>query len=314
MSNNGSKKYIYTTRMVDKMNKEKNTELMELEDEIRLLQEEVAELRRTCQRYQPDLHPSQAMRDAMSLACGHMPQGGAQMVLSNLREEVEQLEEDLKQQSSTDAISLRKCIIQTLHSDGIKSEKKMHLSGRCSNLDFQVDFELFQVQKDQRPETTIASLEAVAGDVHLPHFGAFLSGVQESRDPLLFFRTLRRLSDGMGERRRTFLHFQGKYPRWVSLPDGEASSTLLLRHPHLPSVAFLLHWGVDVSREGRVAPRLDLLPKIPRQALRRLGPSQFPGDAERAFRSLLRLLGPEAALEEMMGATAAGSSEREIPG
>ncbi|XP_077582641.1 centromere protein P isoform X4 [Stigmatopora nigra] len=186
MSNNGSKKYIYTTRMVDKMNKEKNTELMELEDEIRLLQEEVAELRRTCQRYQPDLHPSQAMRDAMSLACGHMPQGGAQMVLSNLREEVEQLEEDLKQQSSTDAISLRKCIIQTLHSDGIKSEKKMHLSGRCSNLDFQVDFELFQVQGagEQRPAPFFPDPAAPVGrdgrtTTHLPPLSGQISTLGE---------------------------------------------------------------------------------------------------------------------------------------
>ncbi|XP_077458324.1 LOW QUALITY PROTEIN: centromere protein P [Stigmatopora argus] len=314
---------------------DENTELMQLEDKIRLLQEEVAELQRTCRRYQPDLHPSQTMRDAMSLACGQMPQGGAQIVLSNLREEVEQLEGDLELQSSTDAISLRRCIIQTLHSDNMKSEQKMRLSGRCSDLDFQVEVQLLQVQNDKRPETTIASLEAVAGDVDLPDFGRFLSGVQERRDLLLFFRTLRTLSDRIGERRRTFLHFQAKYPQLVSLPDGEASSTLVLCHPHLQSCAFFLHWGVDVSREGRAAPRLDLLPKIPRPgehverdggpagrralqclffffffcAALRLGPSQLAGNAGRAFGSLLRLLGPEAALEEVIGAMAAGLTE-----
>ncbi|TNN60721.1 Centromere protein P [Liparis tanakae] len=65
------------------------------------------------------------------------------------------------------------------------------------------------------------------------------------------------------------------------------------------SCLLLVRWSVDVSREGGVSPKIELLAKIPERA-RQLFPSLPVGGADEAFQSLLRLLGPEAALESVI--------------
>uniref|UniRef100_A0A3B4WUQ0 Centromere protein P n=1 Tax=Seriola lalandi dorsalis TaxID=1841481 RepID=A0A3B4WUQ0_SERLL len=125
--------------------------------------------------------------------------------------------------------------------------------------------------------------------------------VEESRDLLLFFRTLRTYADRFDDRCRTFQHFQEKYPSIVSLPGGCRSEVMTLNHPELPGCVLFVHWSVEVSREGGVAPKINLLTKIPERALQ-LFPSQAVGGAAEAFHSLLRILGPEAAIESVIRA------------
>ncbi|KAM7421994.1 hypothetical protein PAMA_010193 [Pampus argenteus] len=76
---------------------------------------------------------------------------------------------------------------------------------------------------------------------------------------------------------------------------------MTLHHPELPGCSLLVHWSVKVSSEGRVAPKIDLLTKIPETALQ-MFPSQAVGGAAEAFQSLLRILGPEAAVESIIRA------------
>ncbi|XP_061687459.1 centromere protein P [Syngnathoides biaculeatus] len=273
-------------------------EVKMLEDNIRHLQAEVADLQRQRHSLQEDL--SQPMRDALSLLCGRKLKGGAHQVLSSLREEVDQLEDELRRQSRMNGISLKSCTSRTLQSGSTKSVQ-MCVFGQCSELEFQVEFQLSEVKTGERPEKTIDSLNVVMGDCDLQNSSSFLSGVKESKDLLLFFRTLRTFGERMDERRRTFQHFQAKYPNVVCVPGGCSSPVLTLNHPQLPGCTLLVHWFVDVSKEGKVAPKLDLLTKIPNRALQ-LFPSQAVGGAAEAFHSLLRLLGPEAALEEVIRA------------
>ncbi|XP_077430381.1 centromere protein P isoform X2 [Vanacampus margaritifer] len=289
--------------MEERVNVENREEMMLLEENIRHLQAEVAELQCQCQSYQGELslHSSEPLQDALSLVCGHEPQEGAHMVLPSLREEVEQMEKDLQWQSRMNGISLRSCTASTLQSRSTNSVQKMRVSGQCSELAFQVEFELSEVKGGERPEKSISSLNVVMGASDLHNFSSFLSGVEESKDLLLFFRTLRTFSDRMDERRRAFQHFQAKYGRVACVPDGCNWSLLTLHHPDLPGCTFLVRWSVGVSKEGEVTPKLDLLTKIPDRALEQF-PSQTIGSAGEAFHSLLRLLGPEAALEEVIRA------------
>ncbi|KAG7226836.1 hypothetical protein INR49_014185 [Caranx melampygus] len=62
-----------------------------------------------------------------------------------------------------------------------------------------------------------------------------------------------------------------------------------------------VHWSAEVSSEGGVAPQINLLTKIPEKALQ-LFPSKAVGGAAEAFHSLLRILGPEAAIESVIRA------------
>ncbi|KAM9860254.1 centromere protein P [Aulostomus maculatus] len=283
---------------------EENTEDVKvLEAQIESLRDEIAGLKRQQQENSKDLtlHFSGHMQDALSCMFGLKGAGGREEVLSRLREEVEELAEDLQRQTQMNGITLNSCTTQTLQSSGRKLVQQICISGYYSELEFQVEFRLSEVKDGQTSERTISCLNVVMDACDLQSFGSFLSGVEESRDFLLFFRTLRAFADRCDDRRKTFQHFQAKYPSVVSLPEGCRSEVMTLHHPELPGCVLLVHWSVEVTREGGVTPKIDLLTKIPEEALQ-LFPSQAVGGAAEAFQSLLRLLGPEAAVESIIRA------------
>ncbi|XP_031152669.1 centromere protein P [Sander lucioperca] len=287
--------------MMEKMSEENIEDVRVLEAQIENLQAEVAALQRQQQDNHKDItfHLRGHIQDAMSYVCGQKQAGEKEKVLSKLTEEVEELEEDLKRQTQMNGISLNSCTTKTLQSSGRQLVQQLCVSGHCSELVFQVEFQLSEVKKGQRSERTISDLNVVMDTSDLQNFSSFLSGVEESRDLLLFFRTLRTFSDRCDDRRRTFQHFQEKYPSVVSLPGGCRSAVMTLNHPELPGCVLFVHWSVEVSREGRVTPKIELLTKIPEKALQ-LFPSQAVSGAAEAFQSLLRILGPEAAVESVI--------------
>lgn len=285
------------------MSEENIEEVKVLEAQIERLQAEVAALQGQQQDNNMDitLHLRGQMQDAMSYMCGQKQGGGKEKVLSKLKEEVEELEEDLKWQTRMNGISLNSCTTKTLQSSGSKLVQQLCVSGHCSELVFQVEFLLSEVNEGQGSKRMISDLNVVMDDSDLQSFSSFLSGVEESSDLLLLFRTLRTFSERCEDRCRTFQHFQEKYPSVVSLPGGCRSEVMTLNHPELPGCVLFVHWSVEVSREGAVAPKINLLTKIPERALQ-LFPSQPVGGAAEAFQSLLRILGPEAALESVIRA------------
>ncbi|KAF1392092.1 hypothetical protein PFLUV_G00048920 [Perca fluviatilis] len=287
--------------MMEKMSEENIEDVRVLEAQIEHLQAEVAALQRQQQDNHKDItfHLRGHMQDAMSYVCGQKQAGEKEKVLSKLTEEVEELEEDLKLQTQMNGISLNSCTTKTLQSSGRQLVQQLCVSGHCSELVFQVEFLLSEVKKSQRSERTIRDLNVVMDTSDLQNFSSFLSGVEESTDLLLFFRTLRTFSDRCDDRRRTFQHFQEKYPSVVSLPGGCRSAVMTLSHPELSGCVLFVHWSIEVSREGRVTPKIELLTKIPEKALR-LFPSQAVSGAAEAFQSLLRILGPEAAVESVI--------------
>nr|XP_046236733.1 centromere protein P isoform X2 [Scatophagus argus] len=283
------------------MSQEDTEEVRMLEAQIALLQAEVAALQGQQQAIQKDVtfHLGGQLQDAILYMCGHS-QEGKERLLSRLKEDVEELEEDLKRQTQINGISLNSCTTKTLQSSGSKLVQQLCVTGHCSELVFQVEFQLSEV-RGQGSERTISDLNVVMDDGDLQNFSSFLSGVEENRDLLLFFKTLRTFSDRCHDRCRTFQHFQEKYPSFVSLPGGYRSEVMTLNHPELPGCILFIHWSVEVSGEGGVTPKIDLLTKIPERALQ-LFPSQPVGGAAKAFQSLLRILGPEAAIASVIRA------------
>ncbi|XP_072237520.1 centromere protein P [Leuresthes tenuis] len=284
--------------------REENVEEVKvLEAQIEHLQAEVEALRLQQQENHKDLtlHFRGQMQDALPYLSGRAQGGGREMVLSQLKEEVEELEEDLELQTQMNGISLNSCIIKTLRSSDSKLLQKLCVSGHISELIFQVEFNLSEVKDGQRSERRAGDLNVVLDSCDPQNFSSFLSRVEESGDLLLFFRTLRTFSDRCKDRTRTFQHFQEKFPSVVSLPGGCRSEVMSLNHPELPGCVLFLHWSVEVSTDGAVTPRIDLLTKIPDRALQ-LFPSKPVGGAVQAFQSLLRILGPEAAIESVIRA------------
>ncbi|XP_068451945.1 centromere protein P [Clinocottus analis] len=288
---------------MEQMNEENTEEVKVLEAQIEHLQAEVSALKSQQQDNDKDItfNFRGQMQEAMLSMCGQRQGDKREKVLSRLKEEVEELEQDLKLQTKMNGISLNGCVAKTLQSSGRKLVQQLCVSGHCSELAFQVEFQLSEVNEGSGCGRTISDLNVVMDASDLQNLSGFLSGVEESRDLLLFFRTLRTFSDRCDDRHRTFQHFQEKYPSVVSLPGGSRSEVMTLNHPELSGCVVSVRWSVVVSREGGVAPEIQLLTKIPEKALR-LFPSQAAGGAAaaKAFQSLLRLLGPEAALESVI--------------
>lgn len=68
--------------------------------------------------------------------CGQRQEGGKEEVLSRLKEVVEELEEDLKQQTQMNGISLNRCTKKTLQSSKRKKStafKIVRCTGCCSH-------------------------------------------------------------------------------------------------------------------------------------------------------------------------------------
>nr|XP_061796718.1 centromere protein P-like isoform X2 [Nerophis lumbriciformis] len=283
------KRSVYTDQdffiKMENVNAKNVEEVKLLEDQIKHLQAEVANLQEQQKNHRDHtLYFSEQMQQALSHVRGQTPPGSAEEVMSCLKKEVEQLEEDLQRQSQMNGINLNSCTTHSLERSSTKLVQQMCISGHCSGLEFQIEFQISEVKEGDQSEKTIKSLNVVMDASDLANFSSFLSG------------TLRTFSDRIDERRRTFQHFQAKYPTLVSLPEGHGSEVMTLHHPELPGCMLLVDWPVEVSKEGGVTSKVHLLTKIPDRA-QQLFPSEALGGAGEAFHSLLRLLGPEAALE-----------------
>lgn len=123
--------------------------------------------------------------------------------------------------------------------------------------------------------------------------------MEDTKDLLLFFRTLKTFSERCEERRQTFQHFQEKYPDVVSLPEGCRSELMIIRSPQLPGISMTIFWKIDVSMEGVVKPSLELLLKMPDQA-REFDTKKVMEKGSDYFQSLLRVLGVEASIEGLI--------------
>uniref|UniRef100_A0A3P8U964 Centromere protein P n=1 Tax=Amphiprion percula TaxID=161767 RepID=A0A3P8U964_AMPPE len=233
-------------------------EVQMLEAQIERLQAEVEALQRQQQDNQKDI--TFQFRGQIASLCGRGPVGEKERVMSSLKEEVEEMEEDLRRQTQMNGISLNGCNAKTLRSSESKVVQQLCLSGRCSELDFQVEFKLSEVKVSSFHSLVIFLFSLLIWD-----FSAFQADelVEESCDLLLFFRTLRTFSDRCDDRSKTFQHFQQKYPSVVSLPGGCRSE--VMRLSVVFSCVLFVRWSIDVSREGGVSPNIELLTKIPDQ-------------------------------------------------
>lgn len=280
-----------------------------LEAEVQRLQTEVSDLQKQLQEKHNvmsfDFRGN--LFHALEVLCGQTAvPSDHQKEASRLQDDLEKMEEDLQRQTQMNGFTVTSCKTRIVKSQesiskrgGSSSSQQVCVSGLCSELHFQVEFKLSELKFDDKVNRRVSDLNIVMENSDLQGFSSFLSRVEESPDLLLFFRTLRTFSDRCDERHRTFSHFQTKYPNIVSLPAGQRSEVMTLHHPKLPGCVLLVHWSVQVNKEGGVKPSIDLLPKIPQNALQLFQSSPVAGAAE-AFHSLQRILGVEGALEAVI--------------
>ncbi|XP_056303231.1 centromere protein P [Danio aesculapii] len=272
------------------------------EEEIQILQQEIkmleAEQEETLRSI--FIQHGDRLQRGVKLACEERGGGGAQQhALSKLITEVRELEKDLRQQTEINGITLNECFVKTLHKSERKLVQQLRLAGHCRLLLFQAEFAVTEIQEDNVLHRRVTELNIVVDGVEFKDFSAFVSRMEDTKDLLLFFRTLRTFSERCEDRRQTFQHFQEKYPDVVNLPEGCRSEIMIIRSPQLPGISMTLFWKIHVSKEGVVKPLLDLLLKMPDQALE-LDTKKVMENSSDYFQSLLQLLGVEASIEGLI--------------
>ncbi|XP_021466474.2 centromere protein P [Oncorhynchus mykiss] len=275
------------------------------EAQIKALQEEIAALQCQQDKNEREIAMNLAggrMQDALLIMTGHQEKemGKSQRhITAHLKTEIMEMEEDLIRQTKINGIVLVNCSVKTVEKGNKKMVQQHRLTGHCSFLDFQVEFELTDVQEDTTLVRTITDLNIVMDSTEFKDFGNFVSGVEDKRDLLLFFRTLRRFSDRCEDRRRTFQHFQEKYPCVVSLPGGCRAEVMQIKSPKLAGCALTIYWSIEVTNEGDITPKIDLLTKMPEKVLE-MDSRKVIENAPDSFQSLLRILGAEASIDTVI--------------
>ncbi|XP_058997080.1 centromere protein P isoform X1 [Mustela lutreola] len=213
--------------------------------------------------------------------------------------------------------------------------QRHRLSGNCQMITFQLEFQILEIQDKESLSSVITDLNIIMEPTKYSELREFVSRAEERRDLLMFFRSLHFFVEWCEYRKRTFEHFkvallsvpkmepgfveenlkpqggQGprimgkmaacleKYPEAVHLPEGAASSCMVVHSARQPGFELVIVWRVQIDEEGKVLPKLDLLPKAPQQALE-LDRNRVLETAPRSFRALLGVLGIEAALESLI--------------
>ncbi|XP_045700885.1 centromere protein P isoform X1 [Phyllostomus hastatus] len=182
----------------------------------------------------------------------------------------------------------------------IKKVLQRHkLSGNCHMITFQVEFQILEVQNQENLSSVITDLNIIMEPTAYSELSEFVSRAEERRDLLMFFRSLHFFVEWCEYRKRTFKHFKEKYPEAVHLLEGASSSYMGIQSTSQPGFELVIVWRIQIDEEGKVLPKLDLLTKVPQQALE-LDKKGVIETAPFSFRTLLGVLGIEVAVESLI--------------
>lgn len=270
---------------------------MDSRAQLRALLAEVAALRRACRE-------SAAGKSLQETQQPDSEHGGSS---KNLRSHAEQLESELLFLSMLTGISISNYSKKTeevtnteMTEKSVKKVRERHrLSGHCHMISFDLEFQILETQDKENLSSVITDVNIIMEPTDYSELSEFVCRVEEKRDIFMFFRSLHFFVEWHEYRKRTFKHFQEKYPEVVHLPEGASSSSMTVQSARQPGFGFVIVWRIQIDEEGKVLPKLDLLTKVPKQALK-LDKKRIIETAPLSFRTLLGVLGIEATLESLI--------------
>ncbi|CAD7691984.1 unnamed protein product [Nyctereutes procyonoides] len=251
-------------------------------EEVCALEAEIAALRRACEEPRAAGEDAGLVQKSLQEIYQSDSEGWASS--KDLRSHLEHLESELLFLSTLTGINIRNYSMKTEDLTSTeKTEKsikkvlqKHRLSGNCHMITFQLEFEILEIQNKESLSSVITDLNIIMEPSEYSELSEFVSRAEERRDLLMFFRSLRFFVEWCDYRKRTFQHLK------VSL-----------------KFELIIVWRMHMEEEGKVFPKLDLLPKVPQQALE-LDQHHVLETAPLRFRTLLGVLGIEAALESLI--------------
>ncbi|XP_078270152.1 centromere protein P [Rhinoraja longicauda] len=259
-----------------------------LQEEIKILEQKAKETQIYSQEFLKTIHLQKEMFGVQN------PEPW-KLSTTDLEAQIEQTESQIALLTQLTGIGFNQHTVTTV-SEGNKKTKQCRLSGCSHSLHFELEFELTEVQTEKDVMTTVTDLNIILELSDIYNLSKFISRTEERKNLLMFFRTISVFAKWYEYRQVTFRHFKEKYPQVVKLPEGSSGEYMVLKCSKLPGIELKIFWKILVSEEGVVTPVLDLLTKIPTEALH-FDTRKVMDSAPNSFRCLLRLHGIEAAIE-----------------
>ncbi|XP_052013230.1 centromere protein P isoform X2 [Apodemus sylvaticus] len=271
--------------------------------ELRALEAEVASLQRECRMLQrPGEKMSGARKSFQKISQSDSEEWES---LKDLRSQLGHVKSELSFLSKLTGFNIRDyskmediANTEETENDTKKVLQRHRLSGNCSMVTFQLEFEVLQIETKEKKSSIITDLSIIMEPTEYSELSEFASR------PILHHHQM-----GMECLMSTCLSFtrtespqaknQEKYPDSVYLSEGTCSHCMEIHSAKLPGFELVIVWKIQIDEEGKVFPKLDLLTKVPEQALG-LDKNRVIETAALSFRSLLGVLGIEAALDSLI--------------
>ncbi|XP_033092672.1 centromere protein P isoform X1 [Trachypithecus francoisi] len=273
--------------------------------EVRALQAEIAALRRACEN--PPAPWEEKSRVQKSFQAIHQFTSEGWKSSKDLKNQLGHLESELSFLSTLTGINIRNYSKHTedltsteMAEKSIRKVLQRHrLSGNCHMVTFQLEFQILEIQNKERLSSAVTDLNIIMEPTECSELSEFVSRAEERKDLFMFFRSLHFFVEWFEYRKRTFKHFKEKYPDAVYLLEGPSSCSMGIRSASRQGFELVIVWRIQIDEDGKVFPKLDLLTKVPQRALE-LDKNRAIEAAPLSFRTLLGVLGIEAALESLI--------------
>ncbi|XP_041445014.1 uncharacterized protein LOC100137640 isoform X1 [Xenopus laevis] len=303
------------------------------EDEIICLQEEIQELTQQYKEVQTEAAflSSAKIKQALQSYNGiFIPDQERIKDSANLMTQIEDCEKELQFLNNLSGLEFTKYSKKTEQKSDDQTIYKYRLVGQCHSLLFQLEFQTLESKSSDNACPSVIDLNIIMECREQFDLSKFVSRMEERRNLLLFFRSLSNFAEWCEHRKNTFEQFKGllqkglkdstkitfldskeKYPLAVGLPAGGSAEYMTLRNPQNPGCELLIVWKIHIDDQGAVIPILDLLPKIPEQALALDTNGAVEGSAS-AFRNLLRVFGIQGSIERLIHSFCLSDSEASV--
>ncbi|XP_051027077.1 centromere protein P [Acomys russatus] len=273
--------------------------------ELRALEAEIAALQRECKMLPK---PEEKTLSGARKSFQKISQSDSEELesLKDLKSQLGHLKSELSFLSKLTGINIRNYskvedIVDTevTEKDTKKVLQRHRLSGNCNMVTFQLEFQVLEIETKEKISSVITDLSIIMEPTEYSELSEFASRAEEKRDLLMFFQSLHFFVEWYEYRENTFKHFKEKYPDSVYLSDGTCSDCMEIHSARQPGFELMIVWRIQIDDQGKVFPKLDLLTKVPERALE-LDKNKVIETAPLSFRSLLGVLGIEAALDSLI--------------
>ncbi|CAN8186080.1 unnamed protein product [Coccothraustes coccothraustes] len=181
------------------------------EDEIQALEEEI---RLLTEKYEDMLQESTFFSDEEILqsikSFERETQGDTKghESLSDLKAQLESLETDLSFLTEFTGFHFTSHSKKTVEKTQNRTVQKHRVSGKCHSISFQLEFQLLEMQNDEKMSGVVSDLSIIMESREDSNVSKFVSRMEEHGDLLTFFRSLSTYAEWYEHRKHTFLHFK----------------------------------------------------------------------------------------------------------